>query len=268
MNEKLKKTFDQVQAEEELKEKTKEFLLRKTRGYTKTKMGNYGRLLPAVACLLFLLLGGHWLYFTPTVEISMDVNPSIELGINRFDRVISVNSYNDDGQELMDLLHIKHMDYAEAINQILENEDIVTLLSNDEIMTICVVGPDGAQSSRILSDIESCTAEKRNTHCYYVHSEEAEAAHEMGLSYGKYRAFLEIQALDPDVTVEEIQGMTMREIRDFMDSLSADKPTDHVEEDETQTDHDREYGYHGAGNGHTHGQENGGKGNKSHTDDE
>ena len=54
----------------------------------------------------------------------------------------------------------------------------------------------------------------------YTHSEEVEKAHESGLSYGKYKAFLELQKLDPTITVEEIQSMTMREIRERISQLS------------------------------------------------
>ena len=39
---------------------------------------------------------------------------------------------------------------------------------------------------------------------------------EKEISIGKYRAFLELQALDPSVTPEEVQKMTMREIRERM----------------------------------------------------
>ena len=49
-----------------------------------------------------------------------------------------------------------------------------------------------------------------------------EAAHEAGLSYGKYQAFLALQALDPSVTAEEVQGMTMRELRDRIAALGGD----------------------------------------------
>ncbi len=79
--------------------------------------------------------------FTPTVEISIDVNPSIELGVNRFDKIISVSSYNNDGQELVDSLDIKYLDYAQAIDQILRNESVNALLSNNEVMTIGVIDP-------------------------------------------------------------------------------------------------------------------------------
>ena len=52
-----------------------------------------------------------------------------------------------------------------------------------------------------------------------------EAAHDCGLSYGKYRAYLELAALDPTVTPEEVQGMTMREIRDRIAALSGGTAT-------------------------------------------
>ena len=51
--------------------------------------------LPIIACFIFLLFSfsGYGLYFTKTSIISIDINPSIELNINRFDRVISINKY-------------------------------------------------------------------------------------------------------------------------------------------------------------------------------
>ena len=47
-----------------------------------------------------------------------------------------------------------------------------------------------------------------------------EEAHEAGLSYGKYKACLELQGIEPAIRPDEIQGMTMREIRDLIDTLS------------------------------------------------
>lgn len=250
MNKKLKEAFAQVQAEEKLKNSTKEFLRRKTNGYTKAKTVNYRYLIPATACFLFILFGGFWwIYFTPTAEISIDINPSIELRVNRFDRVVGVSGYNDDGRDLADSLDIKYMNYADAVNLVLESERIASLLSNNEVMTICVVGPDGAQSSRILSNMERCTSGQENTYCYYAHSEQVQEAHELGLSYGKYRAFLELRSLDPDVTAEEVQGMTMREIRDFIASLASEN------ENGAPADSDDGYGHHG--NGYGRGQKNG-----------
>lgn len=259
MNEKLKEIFNQIEAEEELKNSTRVFLVKKTQGYTRIKATKhrYYRYIAACACLLFVLAGGGWLYFTPTTKISIDINPSIELSVNRFGQVVSVNGYNDDGQELRNMLDIKFKNYVDAFNQILRNESIAILLSNNEIMEITVTGKDSTQSSEILSKIKVCTAEQRNTYCYFASAEALEAAHEAGLSYGKYKAFLEIQLLAPEITPEEIRGMTMREIRDFIDRLTTD--TDNA----TQADKDREQGHHGFGNGYGGGRGNGKKGNVS-----
>lgn len=220
MNDKIRQAFDQVQAENELKDKTKDFIFQKTKGYKQAKTANFKYLASAFACVAFLLIGGYWLYFTPTVQISIDINPSVELGVNRFNRIISFESYNDDGDKLTDSLDIKFMDYSEAVNKIIDSEEILTLLENDEVMTIAVVGTDNLQSEEVLSNMQSCTAGRDNTYCYYTHSEEVEKAHESGLSYGKYKAFLELQKLDPTITVEEIQSITMREIRERISQLS------------------------------------------------
>lgn len=242
MNEKIKKAFDQIQAEDELKNKTKDFILNKTNGYNqKPKKTRYWRLVPIAICMLFAFWGGYWLYFTPTVEISMDVNPSIELSVNRFDRVISVTGYNDDGQELIESLDIKHMNYNDAIDKILNSQDITELLSNNEVMTICVIGKDGKQSTRIFSNIESSTAKTENTYCYHAQMEEVEEAHDVGLSYGKYKAYLKIKSLDPDITLEQVQEMTMKEIHDLIHSLSNNNQND--------TDDDQ-HGHQGSHHGH------------------
>lgn len=222
MNRACKELFGPVKADEGLKERTKAFLAEQ-RGNSRAKADRHRRPVYALAACAFLLvlLGGRWLYFTPTAEISIDINPSLELGINRFDRVVSVSAFNEDGQALADTLDVKYKRYTQAIEQLLDQESVTALLSNGEMMSITVVGSDGAQSASILSGVKACTAGRHNTYCHAATSEEVAGAHESGLSCGKYRAFLELQRLDPDVTPEQVQGMTMGEIWDLIDSLRA-----------------------------------------------
>lgn len=235
MNDKLKETFDLIHADDALKNNTKAFLARKTKGFTRPKRKFYPRMVAAAACLLLFLLGGRWLYFTPTAVISIDINPSIELDVNRFNRVISVKNYNDDGQELSSSLHVRFADYTSAVRQILDSKRITRLLSENEVMTIVVTGPDEKQSLKILSDVESCTGKQSNTYCYCAHSNDVEKAHEMELSYGKYRAYLKLQKLDSDITADDIKDMTMREILDLINSLSPDSESNYNNENGTQT---------------------------------
>ncbi len=243
----IKEAFDKINAEDELKARTRAFLAKKTNNYTEYRVPNVQRLAAAAACFLCLLAGSYWLYFVPTAEISIDINPSIELGINRFDQVISARGRNDDGKELASSLHLRFTNYTEAIHRTLESQKIITLLSNDEMVTIAVVGSDEARCAKMLSNIKSCTAGQENTYCCYLtHSDEVAAAHEMGLSYGKYSAFLELQSLAPDMTPEEIQDMSMREIRSRINALS---PAD---ERVAQADSGKGCGHHNAGQGYRH----------------
>lgn len=246
MNNAFKKLFGPIRAEEDLKARTRVFLAERTQGYTQkaAAMRRYPAYAAACVCLALVLLGGRWLYFTPTAEISIDINPSIELSVNRFDRVISVTGFNEDGRELSHELKVKYKNYAQAVEQILHHDSVTALLSGGEIMSITVIGPDGQQSAKLLSGVEMCTAGQGNIDCYSAQPEEAAAAHEAGLSCGKYRAFLELQLLDPDITPEAVQGMTMREIRDIIGRLSSDGDSDAPQPGNWGN------GHHGNGGGH------------------
>lgn len=123
------------------------------------------------------------------------------------------------------------------------------LLSDNGILTIAVVGENENQTAQILSSVQSCTAGEKNAYCYSAAPEEVEEAHKLGLSYGKYRAFLELQELDPSITAEEIQNMSMREIRNMIQSLT---DGDGASADRTET---------GSGYGRGHGNGQGRRGN-------
>ena len=245
MKDKIKEAFNQIQAEETLKNNTKVFLAGQLQKHTKPIKRQLHMYAAACACLLLLLIGGCWLYFTPTSGISIDINPSIELSVNRFGRIISVDGMNADGHALSDALHIKFKSYTDAVNQILENEKITELLADNEILEITVTGSDETQSAKILSEIEQCTAAQKNTYCYFASHEDTAAAHEAGLSFGKYRAYLELKQLDPDILPETIRGMTMREIRDLTEELCGD----HNNNTGTSSGSNKGYGHHGSHNG-------------------
>ena len=260
MRDELRKAFDSVHASRELKENTLERVMGNRGGRRRPAAAARRGLAAAAACLVLALAGwgGYWLYFTPTAAISIDVNPSLELGINRFDRVVSVEGYNADGQALAAQLSVTHLNYEQAVEQILDTQEIAALLAQDEVLTITVTGSNEGQCGRILSCVEAETAQSPNIHCQSARQEEVEAAHDLGLSYGKYRAYLEVLALDPTVTPEEIQGMTMREIREMIQALSSgQQPSQSGGQDQNQGQGGGSGG-HGQGRGHGSGHSWGG----------
>lgn len=254
MHDRITQAFEQIHAEEALKERTRAYLRAKRKSSTGAKNLGYLRLVPVAACLLLVVLAARWFYFTPTVEISIDINPSIELGVNRFDRVISATGYNADGQELLKTLDLENLDYNEAVEEIIHSDTITALLSGDAVLTIGVIGPDGEQTTRVLSDMEACTSHSEKMHCYHAEEGMAEDAHDAGLSCGKYRAYLQLKALDPSVTPEDVAQMTMQEIWEKVAALSGSTDETAVLQDYLSG------GQHGDGQGH-HEAEYGGNGN-------
>lgn len=224
MHEEIRAAFDSVHAEPELKAAARAAVARRARRQ-RSPARPVRLALATAACAAVVVLGGGWLYLTPTAHISIDVNPSLELGINRFDRVISVQGWNDDGTALAETLDVKNLTYTQAVETILQSETITALVEQDAVVEIGVIGDDDTRCAQMLAGVESCAEAHQNTHCYQAGTQEVEEAHECGLSYGKYRAYRELAALDPTVTPEEVQGMTMREIRERIAALSGGAAT-------------------------------------------
>lgn len=221
MNNKIYDALGSVRAEEALKRNTKAFLASKTTSVHKSV--SFMRMAAAFACLALVLLGfGGWrLYVTPVSAISVDVNPSIELGVNRFDRVVSVTGYNNDGTALASAVNLKNLNYSDALDTLLSSEEMKPYRENDGLVSITVIGRTEQKSEEMRNQIASCEyAASPNVECRCGKREDIASAHEFGLSFGKYMAFLELQALDPSISADDIKGLTMRQIWDWIDELS------------------------------------------------
>ena len=178
-------------------------------------------LVPLAACLAAVAVlvgfGGYHVYTTPAAAISIDVNPSVELGVNRFDRVVSVDAFNDDGQRLVESLDedVLNMNYEDAVDCILASDNMQSLLAKGEIISVAVAGEDDMRCDAMLTRLEQCTSEHASGHayCHRTDANEVEQAHHNGVSFGKYQAILAAQEADPGLTFEQARSMTMRELR-------------------------------------------------------
>ena len=250
MNNKWQSAFDRVHAEEALKDHTKEYLSKKIyrRKSASRPVFRYAAALAAGLVLLFFI-GGSWIFMIPTAYISIDVNPSLELGINRFDRVVSVEGYNEDGDNLADSLNITFMNYSDALEEIISSRRIEDYLSGDALMSLTVAGNDKTQYTEILDTVEACAESHENIRCHSGDTEEMHEAHDAGVSFGKYRAYLILHDLDPSITLDDVSSMTMREVYDLIDSYTGDQET----EDSGCIPDSRPDVKHGQGNQH-HGE--------------
>lgn len=77
--------------------------------------GAAGMVAAAAVCTI-----GTFAYYTPTDYVSLDVNPSIEYSVNLFDRILSVNAQNDDGEEILSDLDLKNKLIEEGVKETLD----------------------------------------------------------------------------------------------------------------------------------------------------
>ena len=247
---KFKDAFDSIQADEELKLKTKTYVFNELEK-RQNKHFNSHKLISLACTILIFFSSAYWLFLIPTIEIDIDINPSIELKVNRFDKVIYAEGRNQDGIELLQGIDTRFVNYEDVVNQILNEEKILDLLNEDGMMTISVVGDNLSQSDRVMKDMEHHSQKHHNVECLSMEQADSDVAHNLGMSCGKYRQYQILSQYDSSITTEEVSQMSMREIKDLISDLSNKHPE--VENDYSEGHH---HGGHNGNRGHGRHQQN------------
>lgn len=209
----IRKSMDGIRASEELKRDTLAYLEEQRRKQPRPLRPHVLQYLAAAVCLLLLLgRGGYSVYARPVSYISIDINPSIELGINRFGRVVSAVAYNEDGEALLRHLSVKNITYEQAIDRLLGDADAGKYLKKNALLVFTVISDSPEVILEKIGGGE--TIQSYETLTYTSDTACMEEAHLHEMSFGKYRAYLELAQYDETVTVEDCHGMTMEEIQD------------------------------------------------------
>ena len=213
MRDEFRLAFDPIVADESLKQKTRQ----RVESALSRRRPRMRRVLIGAACaLLFLVIGGYRLLFATSAVISIDINPSLELRVNRFARVIGAEGFNSDGEELLRTLSLFYRPYEQAVTEVLGSEAVSSCLAEDELLEVTIVQGSPAQGQRLLDGISDLLSDTPNATCCAVNQDEVAQAHTLGLSYGKYRVYLELHSILPDLTPQQVAGMTMRELRQLL----------------------------------------------------
>jgi len=126
MQDRFKSALDRIEADQDLVSRTERQLrTAPAQGHparAKLKVGRFSELkkFALVACLALLLAGGGYAYAIPTAYLSVDINPSVELGINTLGKVLSVKAYNDDGAAILNGLDLQGMKVKQAVSLIVD----------------------------------------------------------------------------------------------------------------------------------------------------
>ena len=221
MSSKIKRAFDEVKAEDSLKESTKAFIYSKTNGYQSLYRNKQIKF--ALSFLVMILFSGSiYMYFTPVAAISVDSDSSLELKVNRFNKVISVNEYSESGEVVSSDLNIDFKDYSQVIDEMIEETD----RDSTEAIAITILCDDEKKNQEMLARVEQCNQvieNKESVHCYSGDSQLAHEAHSHGMATGKYRAYLELQEQNPEMEISDVEELSMRDIYTMIDSHHEEK---------------------------------------------
>ncbi len=74
----------------------------------------------AAAAAIAVCSGGAYLYVSPYAYVSLDVNPSVEYVLNRFDRVLQVTAVNEDGSQILEGARLTNKPIDDAVRETLD----------------------------------------------------------------------------------------------------------------------------------------------------
>lgn len=92
----------------------------------------------AAACLILSLsiCGGAYAYYTPVASVLVKINPSLELKINRWNKILSATSLNSEGKHILDSIKIKNKSINDGLNIILDQAEKQNFINKEKNSTI------------------------------------------------------------------------------------------------------------------------------------
>lgn len=231
MEEILKKALSRIRADDELKKKTAEFVLSAdstvvSLNAASRKKTVFGKKLVAAACIAAVLcalpIGAYAYYKTPTSYVSVDINPSVELGINAFGKVVSVKAYNTDGETVLVGLSLINTNVESAVRLIVKSASQNGFIKDDGSSFISVTAEtNNDKKAEKLKDEAEAGAEdaiKSEDDAATIQTDtialdrRAEAI-ALGITPGKLNLIQKLQELDPSIETEDYRYTSVNEIQ-------------------------------------------------------
>lgn len=167
--------------------------------------------------------GGAYAYTkSPVAYVSMDINPSVELGVNAFDKVVSVEAYNEDGKKILEDTNLENYEVKNAISTLLEHAISAGYISEDGSSKIEITTSTDKQKvadklDDSLKDVADETLDsndvKANVETENVALARRDEARKLGITPGKLNLIQKLQELDPSATVEDYKDKSVKEIQ-------------------------------------------------------
>lgn len=199
--------FAEIKADDALKQKTLQAVCQKSAPQKHFPL----RLVVSAVIVLAALFGSILSYTIPVYAISVDDAASVELKVNMYQRVVSVQTYGSS----CNTSAIANMSYEDAVNAILADKSDLTNV------VITVAGGSSAGCQKMVETLKTCKGQCMGNAVYEIADEDViSEAGRYNMSMGKYKAYLLLKEKDSSITIEQVQNMTMQEIHQMTGQCS------------------------------------------------
>lgn len=178
----------------------------------------------AAAAVLLLVAGlslSTYGYFRPYSYIDVDINPSVEITTNVFDRILKVNALNADGEKIIQDGSFTNKTLAEGVRNLLDRAIHTGYLKKDTANAIVFTvsskkdhkSGDMEKSIRQAAERElKSEGVQSEIHMEKVQVKQHDEALKQGISPGKQALIRNLKKLAPQVKEEEYKNKPVKEI--------------------------------------------------------
>lgn len=161
-------------------------------------------------------------YVTPTDYVTIDINPSVELVTNRFNKVIRINPLNEDGNKLVDGIKLNNKNIDEAVNLLIKSANeggyLTQELENQVLVTVCSKNEEKSKEMEakletvVKNELKEEKSESTSVTTQSVDMESHEQAEKLGISSGKMNLIQKLEEVQPGVNYEEYSNKPVKDI--------------------------------------------------------
>lgn len=212
---------------------------------TNFKMSRLTKMVSAAAAVILVagLSYGIYSYNTPYSYLNIDINPSVEIATNVYDRIISVKPLNEDGQKLLELGSYKNMKLEDGVEELLQDARDEGYFNDEQrnAVMITVSGKDEDKVAEIEEQVKD-TAEaevKEVSKDAQVVVEKVplvrhQEAQKLGISPGKMLLIERLKAVSPEIKPEDYVDKPVKEILSAINEKKKESKTINKEHEKNQ----------------------------------
>lgn len=192
-----------------------------------------------IALALTLCIGSVNLYNEDFQTLYIDINPSVALKLNRFERVVGVEFLNEEAKTLLSNEKLVGCNAEEALEAVITACDTAGYVKQSGEIYISASAKEEKASEKLLVKLKVC-AEKMDLegeetyaiNTYNAKKEEKENIKKSEISPAKYKLIHDIIEEEDDYHIEDLKGKTMNELKDLHNKLHDDDDNDDDDRDE------------------------------------